>query len=136
MDNAVDNIIDLGLVNYVKHPTNPDYVVFRFADSGRANSFEDELKKENITFEKGEEQKKTTTFFLFGIHKRDFKRTLKMNYLVEAKHKKPLIPFKAFRYFLILVSTAAMTLAIMGYCERQKKLASHNNSDVSINSNN
>jgi len=136
MDNPVDNIIDLGLVNYVKHPTNPDYVVFRFADSKRANSFEEELNKENISFEKGEEEKRTTTFFLFGIHKRDFKRILKMNYLVEAKHKKPLIPFKAFRYFLILFSTLAMTLAIMGYCERKKKLASQDNSNVSINNNN
>lgn len=133
MDNPVDNIADLGFVNYVKHPTNPDYVVYRFGDAARAASFEEALNEAGIFFEKGEEERRTTTFILFGIHKNDYKKTVKINFLVEAKHKKPLLPFKAFRYFMILFSTAAITLAIMGYCEQQKKLASHNNTDSSVN---
>ena len=40
MDNPIDNVVDLGLVNYTKHPDNPRYIIYRFADEGRASSFE------------------------------------------------------------------------------------------------
>lgn len=133
MENPIDSIIDLGLVNYVKHPTNPNYIVYRFPDKNRADSFQIELEKLGIWFERGEEEKRTRTYHLIGIHKNDYKNTIRLNYLVEAKHKKPLIPFKALRYGLILMSTALMTLAIVGYCKRQNILASHENPTTSIN---
>ena len=43
VDNPVDNVVDLGLVNYVQHPSNPNYIVYRFVDPERAASFEKEL---------------------------------------------------------------------------------------------
>lgn len=130
MDNPVDNIVDLGLVNYVKHPENPNYIVFRFADAGRANSFETELNNLKIWFEKSEDQGK---YILFGIHKNDFKKVEGINYKVEAKHKKPFIPFAALRYGLILFSTIVMILAIMGYCESRKVLNEVNEVHRTIN---
>ncbi len=136
MDNPVDHIVDLGLVNYVKHPTNADYIIFRFADDERANSFEEFLVSENIWFEKDDEKKHTAKYILFGIHKRDFKQASKANFAVEAKHKKPFIPYKGFRYFMLLFSAIVMTLAVIGYCKQQEKLDSHNDSDVSVNSEN
>lgn len=136
MDNPVDNIVDLGFVNYVRHPTNPSYIVYRFADGERAESFEAELKEARIWYEKNKRVKPQRTYILFGIHKNDFKRTEKMNYRVEATHKKPFIPYKAFRYFLLIFSALAMTLAIVGYCKQQEKLASHNSSSPSVNTNN
>ena len=136
MDNPVDHIVDLGLVNYVKHPTNPDYIIYRFADEDRADSFEAALTKEEIWFEKDADKKHTAKYILFGIHKRDFNRASQLNYEVEAKHKKPFIPFKAFRYFMLLFSAVAITLAIIGYCEQQKELSLHNNPDHSVNSDN
>ena len=126
MENPIDNIVDLGLVNYVKHPSNPSYIVFRFADVERANSFEQVLAENDIWFEKGEEEKRNKPYYLFGIHKNDYKRVEKLNYLVEAKHKKPFIPFKALRYVVMVVSFGLLTLAILGYCARQKKLNSIN----------
>ena len=136
MDNPVDNIIDLGLVNYVKHPTDSNYIVFRFADQGRADSFEKALVEANVVYEKAEEPKRTRIMYLFGIHKKDFQRVQKMNFLVEAAHKKPLIPFRIFRWFILLLSITAVTLASMGYCEQQKALSTISESNHTVNGNN
>lgn len=122
MDNPVDNIVDLGLINYVRHPDNPNYVVFRIQDIERANSFEEELKNAKIWYEKGSEEKRQRTYYLFGIHKTDFKTVEKINFIVESKHKKPLIPFKPLRYFVLFTGLAFLILAILGYCEQQSKI--------------
>ena len=94
MENPVDHTIDLGLVNYVQHPSNPQYIVYRFADKNRADSFKTELVNQKIWFEENTEPKRSKEYTLFGIHKGDFKKTESINYRVEAKHKKPFIPFK------------------------------------------
>lgn len=133
MDNPIDSPLDLGLVNYVKHPSNQNYIVFRFADDKRAVTFEGRLIEGKIWFEKGSETRRTKEYFLFGVHKNDFKKVSKINFDVEAKHKKPFIPFKAFRYFMLLFSAAVLTIAIMGYCEQQKKLNSYNENGLLIN---
>lgn len=133
MDNPVDHIVDLGLVNYVKHPTNSNYIVYRFADTDRANSFRKVLEKEDIWFEESSKEGKKVVYTLFGIHKNDFKRTEVINFEVEAEHKKPFLPFAAFRYFLILFSALAIGLAILGYCKAQNKLTTSNEKLVSIN---
>ena len=73
MENPVDHTVDLGLVNYVKHPENP-------------------------------------------------------NYVVEARFKKPFIPFPIFRWALILFSVSVVVLAVLGYCEAQRKLESYESS--------
>ena len=133
MENPIDHTIDIGLVNYVKHPSNPNYIVYRFVDPKRAESFEQELNELNIWFEKSDEEKRGRTYLLFGIHKNDFKVTEKINYRVEAKHKKPFIPVKLIRYPIMIISAIMLTVAILGYCEQQKKLRSHNNLHQSYN---
>jgi hypothetical protein len=127
MDNPVDNIVDLGLINYVRHPENPNYVIFRIHDEKRAASFEEELIKRKIWYEKDTEAKRQRTYYLFGIHKNDFKEAEKINFLVEAKHKKPLIPFRALRYFVLFTGLGLLTLAIIGYCEQQTQLERYEN---------
>lgn len=127
VNNPVDNIVDLGLVNYVQHPSNPQYIVYRFVDPERAASFEKELEAQSIWFEKDIENKREKEYILFGVHNRDFKRTDKINFKVEGKHKKPLIPFKGFRYFVVLLGLGLLTLAIIGYCKQQEKLSLYNN---------
>ncbi len=133
MDNPVDHPIDLGLVNYAKHPENSEYVVYRFADENRANSFEEALNEKSIQFEKGMHDKKQVTYYLFGVHKNYYKVTEKINFSVEAKHRKPFIPFAAFRWFLLIFSAIVMLLAILGYCNAQEKLSSQVETNVSIN---
>jgi hypothetical protein len=133
MENPVDHTLDLGFVNYVQHPENPNYIVFRFHDPNRAHSFESALNENQIWFEKGEEEKRGTMVQLFGIHKNDFKKVEKINYQVEGKHKKPLIPWKGLRYFLLLFSLTVLTLAIIGYCKQQEKLRSFEETNQSLN---
>lgn len=126
MENPIDHPLDLGLVNYLKHPSNSNYVVFRFADEARAISFEENLVDQQIWFEKGEEMKRTKNIILFGVHKSDYKKVEKINYLVEAKHKKKLISVSWLRYSLLIFSALIMTLTLIGYCEAQKKLNQQN----------
>lgn len=122
MDNPVDHNLDLGFVNFVQHPQNSNYVVFRFADEGRANTFGQELEKKNIWFEKDKEGKRNKEYTLFGIHKNDFKKAQTINFSVESKHKKPLIPFKGLRYTVLIIGMGALLLAVLGYCKQQEKL--------------
>ncbi|MDG1332901.1 MAG: hypothetical protein P8P74_11275 [Crocinitomicaceae bacterium] len=134
MDNPVDHPIDLGLVNYARHPENKEYVVYRFADEHRANSFEEALKEKDIPFETDTHEKKQVTYYLYGIHKNHYKVTEKLNYKVEAQHRKPFIPYAGFRWFLLIASGIVMTIAILGYCKAQDKLSSHNETPASVNS--
>jgi hypothetical protein len=136
MENPVDHTIDLGFVNYVQHPENSSYIVFRFHDLNRAESFEALLVEQSIWFEKGEEEKRGTMVQLYGIHKNDFKKAEKMNYQVEGKHKKPIIPWKGLRYFLLIFSFTVLTLAIIGYCKQQEKLRSFEETNQSLNGQN
>lgn len=136
MDNPIDHPLDLGLVNYTKHPSNNDYVVFRYPDEERANTFEEFLKAENIWFERSSEAHKQRTYHLFGLHKSDFKRAERLNMKVEGKHKKPMIPIAGLRWFVVLFGMAALTLAIVGYCKQQQKLALYDDNGRLINEQN
>ncbi len=115
MDNPIDHSIDLGFVNYVKHPNNNNYVVFRFRDKKRADSFLMELKNNKIWFEKSTNESRGVLYHLFGIHKNDFNKAQKINYKVEALHKKKIIPGKFFRLFILVFGLGSLTLAIIGY---------------------
>ena len=115
MENPIDHNIDLGFVNFVKHPENENYTVFRFRDQNRAKSFEIELSSSNIWFEKSQSSNKGKKYFLFGIHKNDFKKAQSINFKVEAQHKKRIIPGKIFRGFILIIGLGALALSIIGY---------------------
>jgi hypothetical protein len=130
MDNPVEHF-DLGFVNFTQHPDNKEYVVFRFADSNRATSFRAELEKQRIWFEEAIEEKKQVTYILFGLHKTDYNKAQKINFAVEAKHKKFLIPGKFFRWFVVLFGVTMIGLAIIGYFKNSKNKG--NKSNIEIN---
>jgi hypothetical protein len=114
--------IDLGFVNYTQHPENEDYYVFRFSDIHRANDFRKELDLAKIWFEESLGEKRSKTIYLFGIHRSDFDKAQKINFKVEGHHKKPIIPFKGLRWFVILFGMSAVTLATIGYCKKQSEV--------------
>jgi hypothetical protein len=122
MDNRVEHLTDLGLVNYVQHPTNSNYIVFRFADVARADEFEKILKENDIWFERSEEYGRTRLFYLFGVHYRDFKTVQSFNFAVEAKHRSFLIKNALFRWIVVLFTLSLCTLAIVGYCTAPEKV--------------
>ena len=130
MDNPVEHF-DLGFVNFTQHPDNKEYVVFRFADANRAASFRAELEKQRIWFEEAIEEKKQVTYILFGLHKTDYNKAQKINFAVEAKHKKFLIPGKFFRGFVVLFGVTMIGLAIIGYFKNSKNKS--NKSNIEIN---
>ena len=132
MENPVDHTLDLGLVNYLQHPSNPSYIVYRFPDKERAASFEIELNNNSIWFEKDEENKRGKVYTLFGVHKNDFKVTEQINFKVEAKHKKPFIPFKGFRFIVLFIGLGLLLLSVIGYCKQQEKLSSYDSSSLTI----
>jgi len=115
MDSPIDNPFDLGLVNYVKHPTDPNYVVFRFADLRRAKDFEAALKAQNIWFEKGEEERPARTYYLYGLRNLDFGKAQKINYDVEARNRTFIISNNFFRWALILIVLGMVILGTIGY---------------------
>lgn len=131
-DNPVDHPFDLGFVNFVQHPSNANYVVFRFGDQHRANDFEEGLKSAGIWYERDVEMKRTVEVVLFGIHKTDFKKAQNINFSVEGKHKKPIIPFKALRYGILVVGLGLLILATIGYCKAQNRLRILNESNSSL----
>ena len=115
LDNPIDSGIDLGFVNFIKHPSNADYVVFRFKDKNRADYFEKELKTLKIWFEKGEEDRKGKPLYMFGVHKDDFSRVQKLNFKTEAEHRSFIIKNNFFRWALLIFVGSLILLAIVGY---------------------
>jgi hypothetical protein len=118
MDPGVENIVDLGLVNYVRHPTNPNFIVFRFGDKQRADQFEKALIEHKIWFEKGDEQGRTKLIYLYGIRNRDYKKVQAINFAVEGSHRKFIIANKFLRWGLILFFVGVCSFAFVGYLTR------------------
>jgi hypothetical protein len=121
MENPIEHL-DLGFVNFTKHPTNKEYVVYRFTDNARAESFRQELLDNNIEFEEDSEKKKQLSYILFAIHKRHYKKTMQMNFKVEGVHKKPLIRFTFFRWALVLFGFGIILLSIVSYYKHMSHL--------------
>ena len=121
MENPIEHL-DLGLVNFTKNPSNPDYVVYRFTNEEKANSFRRELEEQKIAFEEDTEDKKQVSYTLFAVHKKFYKQTMRMNFKVEGKHKKPLIPFFTLRWFVLLFGLSILLLSILSYYKHMEHL--------------
>ena len=66
-----------------------------------------------IWFERDTEMKRETEVVLFGIHKTDYKKAQSINFSVEGKHKKPIIPFRGLRYSILCWKIPAIMLAYL-----------------------
>ena len=121
MENPIEHL-DLGLVNFTKHPNDPNYIVYRFTDLNKANSFREELILNNISFEQDTEKKKQVTYTLFALKKKHYKKTMEINFKVEGAHKKPLIPFRLLRWTVLLFGLGILLLSILSYCKHMTYL--------------
>ena len=121
MENPIEHL-DLGFVNYTQHPNNPKFIVYRFTDKERANSFRKLLEIDNVDFEEDTEVKKLQTYTLFAIHKKNYQKTMKMNFEVEGKHKKPIIPFKILRWSVVIFGLSIILLSILSYIKHMEHL--------------
>jgi hypothetical protein len=132
MENPVDHTFDLGFVNFIQHPENKNYIVFRYKDKLRADSFEKYIQEAKIWFEKGEEENKSKHYYMYAIHKQDFTAAQKINFKVEGEHKKPIIKNAFLRYFLLVFSGIILTLALVGFCKQQSYLNSVSEKALSV----
>lgn len=121
MENPIEHL-DLGLVNFTKHPNDPNYIVYRFTDLNKANSFREELILNNISFEQDTEKKKQLTYTLFALKKKHYKKTMEINFKVEGEHKTPLIPFRLLRWTVLLFGLGILLLSILSYCKHMTYL--------------
>lgn len=103
----------LSLINFQDHPTNINKKVFFFKKADHARYFELMLIENNIIFEKQIDEEGDQTIY-FGVKKSDFKTAQKLNYISIGHFRKPFIPDKLFRYFLIGFSIFVVGLAILG----------------------
>jgi hypothetical protein len=103
------------VTNYYDHPTEPAYKVIHFRTKEAADHFEQLLQEKNIGYERDDSQHNGRPLVLFGIHKRDFKEALRLNFLTHAKYRKPLIPDKAGRIFFLLLMGFIVAIAIWRY---------------------
>ena len=113
---------DMGLVNYRQHPTNVNYIDYRFKDLERANTFEEFLLKEGLWFERSNPVEDEKQIYMFAIEKKHFQKSQKVNFSTEAKHKKFLIPNSILRYFFVSMMLGVLLLATLGYSESRKRL--------------
>lgn len=122
----------LGLVNYKSHPTNKEYKVFSFYTLEEANHFKKELEERRVWFEADEEnfeprpmlgqEKSTETVYFIGVHKNDFSRAQKANFVVTGIYRKNMIKNGFLRYGLILFFFGMLTLGVIGYVKNMNKL--------------
>lgn len=113
---------DMGLVNYRQHPTNVNFIVYRFKDINRADTFEAKLKETNIWYERSDPEEDEKELYMFAVEKKFFKKTQKLNFETEAKHKKFLIPNGFLRSFFVLFFVGIIVLAAVGYCKSREIL--------------
>lgn len=113
---------DMGLVNYRQHPVNVNYMVYRFKDLDRANTFEELLQKEGLWYERANPMEDERLIYMFAVEKKHFQKTQKINFITEAKHKKFLIANNPMRYLFVFVMLGILILATLGYCESREKL--------------
>lgn len=113
---------DMGLVNYRQHPTNVNYIVYRFKDIQRADTFENKLKEANLWYERSNPDEDEKVLYMFAVEKKHFNKTQKINFQTEGKHKKFIIPHGLFRNLFVFIVMAIITLASVGYCKSRQKL--------------
>jgi hypothetical protein len=101
----------MNLTNYDDHPTEPNWVVFRFQDRGMAAEFQEGLRTAGILHEVDDDG----PICLIGVKQRDRERAVHINYAVLGRHRKPFIGDTGLRYGLVGLFVVLLTLAIIGW---------------------
>jgi hypothetical protein len=112
-----------GLVNYRRHPENPNYIVFGFNSTEEAAIFEKELTKSKISFEKDKEETEDGTVYLFAVAESSMDEALSANGVVHIAKRDPLLKNNFIRYALIIFVLFLSALAIIGYVKNSHKVS-------------
>lgn len=107
-----------GLVNYRRHPENPNYIVFGFNSEAEALVFEAELNRYKTRFEKDVEG----NVYLYAIAESSMDEANKANAAVTIAFKDPLVKNKLLRYSLLILIGILLVIGIVGYVKNPQKV--------------
>jgi hypothetical protein len=109
----------LDLTNFKEHPVEKSFMVFHFSDPQRAEFFESELNSGKLFFEKhlDEEDKR----IYFAVRRADFRMVSAINDDSRIRFRKPFIPDKSLRYFVLSLFFIMVVLALGGIISEQLK---------------
>lgn len=100
------------LANWEEHPTDNRYYVFRFNKQHLADRFAQLLHENGLEIKRHEEE----GLYLFAVHSNNFDQARKLNYLVMAEQRQPMIGNAYLRWALVLLVLAFVTIALIGHC--------------------
>lgn len=103
------------LVNYKDHPKDERYKILNFNSEEEANYFENLLTEHKYWFEKDIEIHDTEPMYLFAVKNREFVKVQKLNFLVSAKFRSPMIKSKLGRYALVIFFMVILAFSLVGY---------------------
>jgi hypothetical protein len=99
------------LTNFEEHPSEPDWIVFRFGTKGMAVEFVKELEREGLKHERDEGDGPP---FLVGARSSQRDAAVRLNYLVLGRHRRPFIADGWLRYGLFALVALLIALALAG----------------------
>lgn len=101
--------------NWRNHPTRKKYIVFFYRTEAESAFFETLLIEHKIWFEKDTNEESEKARFLFGVKRDDLKTVKHLNNLAIGRYRKPFMPNKGLKYFVMIISFIVLTLAIIGF---------------------
>lgn len=106
----------INFTNYTEHPEDRNIMVFTFKKRAAGIDFEDGLIEQGIWYEKDTSgTKEHPEMMLFAVRKQDYKAAMRQNYLTTARHRKPFMADRLFRYTVVTITVTLVTLAIIGW---------------------
>jgi hypothetical protein len=103
------------LTNNYEHAGDNRFMVYEYYLEEHADEFEQMLQVEGIVFERFKEEEDDDAPHLFGIEKTYKKQATWCNNMMHAKYRNPMIPNVYLRWALLVITTVAITFAIVGY---------------------
>lgn len=100
------------LTNYSEHPTEPDWLVFRFKSTEQADGFVRLLQEEELRFEQDRSEGPP---FLVAVRSRHRSAAVRLNYIVLGQHRKPFMADAIFRWSVIGFVAALIVIAFLGW---------------------
>ncbi len=115
-----------GLINYRRHPENPNYIVFGFNSEREAEIFETELNKTKTWFEKDTEPTDEGLVYLFAVSESSMNEANLANGMVKRHTHEPMFKNILIRYSLIIFIVLLSILALIGYVKNSEKQSEKN----------
>jgi len=106
---------NMNLVNYKDHPTNERFKILNFNSLEESDMFEKLLIEREIWYEHEVEEHQGTPLYLFAVKNKNFEKVQRINFLVNAKFRSPMIKSRVGQYLLVGFFFAIIIFALVGY---------------------